>query len=107
MRGKQHDAHVRARKALARKVINRRLAWGHPMRFRQTHAKLFKARDWAAIEAILLAEALDAIASHRWLDGWGNKYGAYSPFDGQALLGQHKDVPAGTIHHIMCRMGES
>jgi hypothetical protein len=109
---RQFDAHVRARLALARKVANRRRQWG--LRdFRAQHAALFAARDWDAIDALLLASAIAAIADYSganergrslWSEGWGNKYGAYSPFDGAPLLGQHKGYPASVVHSIMCRL---
>lgn len=106
----QFDAHVRARLVLARRVANRRREWG--LRdFRATHAALFAANDWDAIDALLMTASLNALASYSgasgrslWLEGWGNKYGAYSPFEGAPLLGQHKDVPSSTVHSIMCCM---
>jgi len=111
---KQQDAHVRARTALARKVVVRRHEWD--LRdFRARHAELFEAHLWDEIDGLLMAEAFEAIANYsganardcsHWREGWGNKYGAYSPFDGAEYLGQHKDIPATTVHSIICRIGQ-
>lgn len=91
----QHDAHVRARRTLLRRVVDRRIEWGGARVPGET-----AEQRMARIER----EAATALAGYEWSGKWWVKYGAYSPYEGQEIKGTYKDVPASSIHNIMCRM---
>jgi hypothetical protein len=113
---KQLDAHVKARKALARRVVARRHDWGLSPEMRKAFKQASKARGDAAVEALearMLRAAYGAIAEYcgseregkgYWQQGWADKYGAYNPYTGAEKIGEFKDVPSDVVHAIMCRM---
>lgn len=94
------DSHVRARRALARRVIARRLDWSmgaDPLR------AVLRAANWDA--DALLPAAYAAIGGFKWRTGWGDKLSTYSSFgSAQSVVGTYRDVPADVVHQIMCRM---
>jgi hypothetical protein len=99
----RHDAHVRARRALARRVLDRRAEWGL---IGQTVARAaLKLIGWDRLDAALMAAAYDAISAHQWRAGWGEKLSRYSLFGAkQTVTGTYRDVPVETIHSLMCAM---
>ncbi len=91
---RQHDAHVRARLRLIRRVRDRMDEWGSPGRRRgESIEDLMARRDKMAAQRL---------AAHKWCDGWWIKWGPYSPYSGCENLGMLKDVPEHEIHSIMC-----
>lgn len=100
MTARQHDAHVRARRALARRVIDRRLNWGLEFAVPKKQRSLI---GWEKFEELMLAAAMSAISVHQWREGWGNKLSAYRTFGPpQRVVGTFADVPANEVHQIMC-----
>lgn len=111
MTTRQFDAHVRARKPLAMKVISRRREWG-------LGSQVKRLTKGDTSDEALLPIAYAAIALHsapsgtkgrsNWREGWGNKLSRYSPFgEPQKVVGTFTDVPANVVHSIMCRMGDT
>lgn len=97
------DAHVKARRALARRVVNRRLDWSNGDYLLPRAVR--KALTWEQLDAALMRAAFDAISQHTWREGWGNKLSRYHTFGPpQRVIGILADVPAHEIHSIMCNM---
>lgn len=108
MTDKQHDAHIRARRALARRVLARRAEWGGMREvLNACRQRGGKTIDWARYDAIMMRAAYGAISAHDWREGWGNKLSRYHTFGPpQRVIGTLADVPSHEIHAIMCRMHE-
>lgn len=99
MRERQADAHVRARTALAKRVIARAMEWGLGTKF----GAILKAANYDF--DVLLPYVYTAIAEYPWREGWGDKLSKYQTFGApQRVIGIYADVPAAVVHDIMCRM---
>lgn len=92
--GRQYDAHVRARKRLLRKVVDRQRDWGLPFHLR--------GLSYEEAEAALFASAKRRLARFEWPEGWSVKLGPYHPYARREVLGIYKTIPASIIHGIMC-----
>lgn len=96
--GRQHDSHVRARAALARKVAQERINDGmNPVASASTRWALGKM---PTVE-VLLPAAFEAIAAYKWPEGWGVKYSRFR-MGGRPMYvdGQTRDVPARIVRNI-------
>jgi hypothetical protein len=93
---RQHDAHVRARKRLLTRIVDRAVEWGAASVYRRrgdTHeAALARVAD----------DCRKRLASFRWPPGWEVKRGRYYVVGGADVVGQYADVPSQVIHSIMC-----
>lgn len=96
-----YDAHVRARRALVRRIVQRFTEWSSG----DLCGGLYRKIGWDSYRAVLAASAGDALSSHSWRPGWGDKLSVYRPFGGpQRVIGTYADVPAHEVHQIMCAM---
>lgn len=109
----KYDAHVVARRGIIVAVRNRRHEWGLSDIFRKARRAgmpddTFDALVYQAAEAALIAYSSQNLETNTglrssWNEGWGNKYSRYYAFGPkQEIIGQLKNVPAHTIHSIMC-----
>jgi hypothetical protein len=86
---RQHDAHVRARSRLLRRIVARMYEW--------------KSNFRKVTPEQMLRQAEACLAAFRWpAHDWQTRRGAYYAIDGAAVIGQYKDVPARIVHSIMC-----
>lgn len=100
---RQHDAHVRARARLLKRIRERWMDWGLPIHMRRyTIDQQLTRIDQACAKAL---------SAHKWREGWENRLSAYVPFPtlsrpSQRVIGQYRDVPASEIHSIMCEASQ-
>lgn len=94
---RQHDAHVRARAAIIRRLIDRAVDW---MTLTTRGPKNETGDQWQARMNRIFGRKL---AAFRWPDDWGDKLSPYQPYGSpQKKIGTFKDVPTDIIHSIMC-----
>jgi hypothetical protein len=114
---RQLDAHVRARRALAKRVVARRVEWGASDAALRAYTRAPGA-DWeermmeVAYAAIALYSTMEpdehGVMRSRWRETWGDKLSRYYVFGPpQRKIGTFKDVPADVVHGIMCKMNEA
>lgn len=98
---KQHNAHVRAWRRLIARVVTRRYEWGLPEKLRRNRDGTGK--DGEELRVAVERDAARRIAAYKWpKSDWGLKYGPYSPFEKQEVVGRYSDIPTNIIHSIMC-----
>lgn len=94
---RQHDAHVRARTAIIRRLIDRSVEW---MTLTMRGPKNETGDQWQARMNRIFGRKL---AAFRWPNDWGDKLSPYQPYGSpQKKIGTFKDVPSNIIHSIMC-----
>lgn len=94
----QRDAHVRAREALLKKVVDRMFDWGVGR-----HGRQRRKETWEQEVARMRRMAARRLALFQWPPNWGDKMSPYAPYGPrQVKVGDFRDVPAHVVHAIMC-----